>query len=52
MAKRADLELAEFAAEAADGKCKVFLATKRGMGGAQCTADSEQQSFSSFQTDS
>ena len=28
MAKRADLELAEFAAEAADGKCKVFLATK------------------------
>ena len=27
-AKWADVEMAEFATEAADGKCKVFLATK------------------------
>ena len=46
MAKWADVEMAEFAAAAAVGKCKVFLATK-----SWCKADSEQQSFSYFEVE-
>ena len=46
MAKWADVEMVEFAAAAADGKCKVFLATK-----SWCKADSEQQSFSYFEVE-